>query len=338
MATSSKSATSIYLGQLRSTGNIDKLKCSSCGKYLSLGPVSSSVDCFKNFCGRCLPVVGMQRNILYEELAKHVLFPCSISSECKTTVKFNDIRHEFTCLHRLIECPMNKCKSQLTVGSLVEHFRTKHTIKKALNHVFSVDLTLPLTLMFNMCWMFEDEEVVYFLQVFANKYRFGVNVFNMSPSQEIQRKRFAFTMKIGDRRINFPQTQVVKQFPWNKFKKNQQNGIVNWQPSVLKTLEICGVPQTRQMRFSLKIYSLNDSKSFSNIMHDDCPSIVSGYLKCSACHRSHSSYMMCNQGHIICLACTKSDLLCEICNESYVQHFNPLTIISLSILSIVTVT
>ncbi|XP_076263260.1 uncharacterized protein LOC143198137 isoform X2 [Rhynchophorus ferrugineus] len=312
--------------QLQSVGNTDKFKCSSCGKYLSIGPISSSIDCIKNFCGRCLPLGGMQRNTLYEELAKHVLFPC-ISPDCTELVKFNDISHEYFCLDRSIDCPISKCKIQLKITSLVKHFRSKHAIQKGRNKAFSMDSILPFNLIFNRYWMLEGDGDVYFLEVFATKDRFGVNVFNMNQMQEVKNEKFSFTVTIGNRRLGFSKVWEIIQFPWKTFKRGELKGIVNFRSSIFKTFGICDAQQSRQMKFLLKIYSPNISVFSTGLTHLDCLSIISEYLRCSVCQQSYISCKMCPQGHFNCRNCKNLETLCRICSTPYMQTFNLLTIL-----------
>lgn len=108
-----------------------KLICDNCEGHLSRGPVLM-LDNGKNRCGRCIkPKQGGQRNIVYEELASLLLFPCRYKEHgCQKMVKFTENQlHEESCAYRPFVWPIaesGKCEWSGIRDRLLEHSKTNH--------------------------------------------------------------------------------------------------------------------------------------------------------------------------------------------------------------------
>lgn len=128
------------------TETISKLKCHLCHGYLSVPPIYSCKD--KYACGRCNP--EWERNVIYEELAQYMIFPCIFcdvgypwgtvqfhEEKCKRYKLLcppNNSKHNFgpnqgqyhpKCWKQNIRCPFHLCLNNFEVEDILKHF-TKH--------------------------------------------------------------------------------------------------------------------------------------------------------------------------------------------------------------------
>lgn len=99
------------------------LLCHGCKKFLSVAPIFLKNGKF--FCGRCES--SGDRVTIYEELAKHMTFPC-IHEPCTASLKFNQvIEHEkMYCPHKIVGCPKHNCCLQYKANDLYSHFTEYH--------------------------------------------------------------------------------------------------------------------------------------------------------------------------------------------------------------------
>ncbi|XP_056636260.1 uncharacterized protein LOC130444916 [Diorhabda sublineata] len=127
------------------TETINKLKCDLCRGYLSVPPIYSCKD--KYACGRCNP--EWERNVIYEELAQYMIFPCVF---CEVGYPWGAVQyHEEKCRkYRLIcppinskrgpnrgqyhqkcwkqnvRCPFDLCLDNIDVNDILKHFDKHH--------------------------------------------------------------------------------------------------------------------------------------------------------------------------------------------------------------------
>ncbi|KAJ8981959.1 hypothetical protein NQ317_002133 [Molorchus minor] len=105
------------------------LRCSLCGSCLSVPPISIiSEDGSKYKCGRCHQIKTHieTKVIMYENLAKHMIFPC-IYKNCTEKLKWTEVKdHEKKCPHRTIVCPRDKCEDEFLYNQFTDHFQKKH--------------------------------------------------------------------------------------------------------------------------------------------------------------------------------------------------------------------
>lgn len=108
---------------------VKTLKCSLCTNYLSFYPVHIiSADGTKYKCGRCLVKTHINtRAIMYENLAKHMKFPC-IYKNCNEILCWKEVKdHEKNCEHRTVTCIGVNCDEIILMKDFASHFKEKHT-------------------------------------------------------------------------------------------------------------------------------------------------------------------------------------------------------------------
>nr|CAH7735473.1 unnamed protein product [Callosobruchus chinensis] len=101
---------------------------SVCGAKSEVLYMSSISICFtgKYTCGRCCPTAETCGP--YEEIAKHILFPCS-NAHCKTKIKWGEVTaHENACVFRKISCPFLACSNRISINEVLSHFTVDHKV------------------------------------------------------------------------------------------------------------------------------------------------------------------------------------------------------------------
>lgn len=113
--------------------NISKLQCAKCKKYLSNPPVYVEYS-GDSVCEMCNEVMGKPyfRNLIYEELVKCSLFPCSYAPNgCPVLVQFSKTYiHESVCTYKHSTCPIELCGWAGRLDLLYNHFlSSNHSAK-----------------------------------------------------------------------------------------------------------------------------------------------------------------------------------------------------------------
>lgn len=118
--------------------DLSKLLCNGCSKFLSVIPITMVDGMF--FCGRC-KTDGF-RITIYEELAKHMSFPCS-NKPCSASLKFDQVKeHEtFYCPFKVIVCPKPNCNLLCKAVDMYPHFVENHS-ELVFENSFQVKRTL----------------------------------------------------------------------------------------------------------------------------------------------------------------------------------------------------
>lgn len=109
---------------------VGKLKCCFCDGPLSVPPITLITQDGNQYkCGRCISIKSVPniRAVIYEHLAKLMLFPC-IYKSCLKTIPFEDVHeHEKICEHRTTICPKVNCSESMKISMLSQHFKDKHS-------------------------------------------------------------------------------------------------------------------------------------------------------------------------------------------------------------------
>jgi hypothetical protein len=133
---------------LISNQNLDKLKCTLCGQYLSYFPISVSVNNQRSFCGRCEVPQSTQciKNISFEAISEFIKFPCRYDSEgCHEQLFPKDVpEHEKSCPFLVIPCPVRTPTSCSWKGSrptVLHHCQNEHHNMFLKNGEFKIDMS-----------------------------------------------------------------------------------------------------------------------------------------------------------------------------------------------------
>lgn len=124
---------------------LEELTCSSCGLYLSVGPIKTGPS--GNTCGRCPLEDNQSENKTFETVFKLYKFPCKyVKYGCTAKQQFGTrVReHEKTCEFKPITCPLNEtCPWKGIAVSVFQHCKDAHKENAqesiALNLQYSVD-------------------------------------------------------------------------------------------------------------------------------------------------------------------------------------------------------
>lgn len=175
---------------------LEILKCVECGNYLSCSPIILLQD-GTNVCGNCYSIKEDQnnclgvRNLIYENAAKHALFPCAYKKEgCRKVLPLDEItQHELGCRLRIYLCPTtsipteNDCTWTGQLYELKKHYEKHHSqllldanpfqihlnISEQLGKVFLVELWRSLFIIQVQCSP-KINRIVYCVRFFGTPY------------------------------------------------------------------------------------------------------------------------------------------------------------------------
>lgn len=167
--------------------NLQRL-CIYCEKPLSVGPVFiTSNDGERIKCGRCkdVPSIMNVRNIVYEEVAAQLKFPCCYKM-CNEKVSWNEARkHEQFCLKRTLYCIGFNCEKLVILSDLQNHFESCTSVTG--QKIFKNKLQNYVLTIGESCRLFLKQPKISFLFFWSSgsKGKSTVGVFSLNPLSEI---------------------------------------------------------------------------------------------------------------------------------------------------------
>lgn len=116
------------------------MKCSMCQNYLSSPPITSNKR-GQNMCAKCSVHKSSSRNIVLEEVAKLIPFPCQYQRHgCKIILPYKSRgEHEVDCSFRKYECIVGDCSWIGNYDQIYDHCLEDHFDSVA-KHPFTADL------------------------------------------------------------------------------------------------------------------------------------------------------------------------------------------------------
>ncbi|KAJ8911271.1 hypothetical protein NQ315_015274 [Exocentrus adspersus] len=160
------------------------LKCIVCSGYLSIPPIISGNN-GKNVCGRCDFITynkQERRNIIYEDVAKLMSFPC-IFEKCNKKIPWGEVeKHEKFCPYATIQCPKKDCKEVVLIRELVAHFTWQHKTEKSSTYTIT-DIDIDNTVL-ESPQMLILKEKPYLCFTYKNSTFIGISVYSLDPLEE----------------------------------------------------------------------------------------------------------------------------------------------------------
>ncbi|KAG5900055.1 hypothetical protein JTB14_016029 [Gonioctena quinquepunctata] len=302
----------------------EKLKCKLCDGYLSVSPISGSTGSYT--CGRCDP--SADTNELYEELARHLSFPCSYES-CKIKISWNDVgNHEKICPHRTITCPVCYCEAKLETRMVFSHFNTSHEEFKHSDNVKGDVLKLKSIYVPLERVHFVDFKKSYYL-VFIRlnnhfvgnslRYQLTMGVFSLCKNDN-QHVQYQVVLELqSSKETSKMAKQHLEILPYND--KIHCYQCLNRECTIkghtnagdFLTTKFTGLDPSNNMclSYSIKLY---DPAQVTSSRETPTNVDLALQLECPIC----SIYMCapiynCSKGHSICATCRKSIQICPLC-------------------------
>uniref|UniRef100_V5GX79 RING-type E3 ubiquitin transferase n=1 Tax=Anoplophora glabripennis TaxID=217634 RepID=V5GX79_ANOGL len=166
------------------------LKCIVCNGYLSVPPIVSGNN-GKNVCGRCDFITynkQERRNIIYEDVAKLMSFPC-IFEKCNKRIPWGEVeKHEKVCSYATILCPKKDCHEVVLVRELVTHFTWQHKSEKASSYgVNNVDIDHSVL---ESPQLLICREKPFLLFAYKSNTFIGISVYSLDPFEDENIKYF----------------------------------------------------------------------------------------------------------------------------------------------------
>ncbi|KAH1026087.1 hypothetical protein HUJ05_010668 [Dendroctonus ponderosae] len=282
------------IGGYRWADNFDKLLCSNCEKYLSVGPILTSTDGQVNICGRCDEGAFQShgefyRNVLYESIAKFLLFPSNSGCICKTL--WNSVTiHDQDCPEKRIDCFDPDCPAFVRCEEVIAHFQHVHRIYKGYSFDFYLGvLSSGVRLI----------EIDTYIFVFSYVVRFSTLWFNMFNVNYVNKQTLHFRLKTLDSPMR---PDLVN----NRYRIRLWNQFLN----MLYTDEMyhLSIPLTSASRPPDSFYVVE--LIIENIGIEDA-------AVCLECDRMmvEENCCMCHRGHTYCLDCYQEAEFCPDCTN-----------------------
>ncbi|VEN42207.1 unnamed protein product [Callosobruchus maculatus] len=289
---------------------MENLKCSICQRYLSVSPVSGTKG--KYTCGRCCPTA--ETSGPYEEIAKHILFPCSIEG-CKTKLIWGQVLvHEAACTFRRIICPYMLCCIPVRLNEVLSHFIESH-------RGFAHDHRCRMSLAFNRtphqiathCFSYKKTCFLVFVKTITNceffTFKFGVAVLpNAELNEPINDMNYTVSLYLSTASGICVMKKVGKQIS---------------QYDETKHCMYCIIGRCHQAgHYGDKFWDVEFSNIDSSYYYGDIKCIVkvakftslTERLECPVCKNyMHSKIFICPTGHSICKKCRKMIKTCPLC-------------------------
>lgn len=191
-------------GHVLSQEITEHLRCSYCKLYLSYPPVlMTTQDEVKFKCARCnIKTRFGFRDAMYENLARHMKFPC-IFKDCKEILCWDDVReHESVCNYRSIYCLASDCQETILEADFAAHFKEKH---KKYYHSGSISIE-NLRSNYGFCVLEKDNVCyVFFYDIDMDKYRMCLCY--IGPKVE---KQFEMTFHAKDKSVILTEQNLVQ--------------------------------------------------------------------------------------------------------------------------------
>nr|XP_023016043.1 uncharacterized protein LOC111505466 [Leptinotarsa decemlineata]XP_023016044.1 uncharacterized protein LOC111505466 [Leptinotarsa decemlineata] len=304
-----------------------RLKCHICKGYLSVSPVSGSQGRYT--CGRCEP--SKYTNQLYEELAKHLSFPC-IHESCTKKLTWDEVaNHEMVCPHKPITCPIPDCSFKMESRMVSSHFKILHENLRHTDNIKAVvgilkNIAVPLETVY--CVDFRETCYLVFVRLNNSidgnsvRYRLKMGVFSLSESYNqnikyrvsLELQSSKETTRVDKQQLSIPtykdQLHCFQCLNKECTRKGHRNA------GDFFTAKFTGLDSSNNMcvTFSVKLYDTTEVNLDKKLHSNNAGIAVK--LECPIC----SIYMCapifnCPKGHSVCSSCRKSIKNCPLCKS-----------------------
>lgn len=264
---------------------LNQLKCSTCGLYLSVSPVTQISTGFN--CGRCASE-NEQINTIFELVVKNRLFPCQYDVKgCEAVLPFGEpiARHEEKCKYEKRFCPLtNVCDWQGTVMTSYQHCLEQHPDSILEMPTLTVNWKTPIYTrkiikgkrgeLFLLHVQYNEEMGLSVVLAWWRKKYEGVHYYTLVLKSSAEKD----AKEIKDRKIySFTDIQKVVE--------------TNWVPN-----NILKFPQLKEVTVCVQIEPEENED------------------KCDVCNKNLTMYIFCcRSDHYLCSACGETEKTCKIC-------------------------
>nr|CAH7735474.1 unnamed protein product [Callosobruchus chinensis] len=290
---------------------MQNLKCSICHHYLSVPPVSCTKG--KYTCGRCCPTTETCGP--YEEIARHILFPCS-NEGCKTKLKWGEaMTHEDACTFRRIKCPSIACSMRIRLNEVLSHFTASH---KGFIHDHQCRMLLKFNrVLYEMathCFSYRKTRFLVFVKITTDwpMHTFSFNVAALPNG--------ALNKSLND--MNYTISLYLNSTPGNCILKKVGKHISQYDEDKHCLYCITGKCNKSGHHtdtfWEVEFKNINSKHYFGNIrciVKMETFISVTERLECPVCKNyMNTTIFICPTGHSLCKQCRESIKTCPLCN------------------------
>lgn len=300
------------------------LKCSICNKPLSVAPIYHN-DFIGSICGRCTHEgilsenegSSLERQIIFEEVAKHLTFPCSYQAfGCKVTLKWGSIEcHENTCPFNIIVCPLSHAYFRSTCSWVDQPLQLGEHIKRKHKNMFSSPPKIEITQNFqNKTIFWELMGRVIIISLIFNHEMNKHLCFIMGDFAPELCDSFLCQIEINKEKMTNPviiQHKGVQPFCENYLNKpekgfeidiNHYRSMLSHPNELILTFNVTKAVDPEKNEFNQQL-----------LQSLECP-ICREYIR--------PPIFICETGHNICEICSKRVNMCPICRGNFLGGRN----------------
>ncbi|CAG9822944.1 unnamed protein product [Phaedon cochleariae] len=329
---------------------VSEYKCALCKKTLSVPPIMMlSEDGTRSKCGRCemVPNRSMGRNVIYEDMAKLLSFPC-INEGCNKKIAWNEVKtHEEECVESSITCPIHTlplCETGvIRLRNLEEHMKIDHS-SKIYYEIFDAELSSlsdklsyvlicqnqPFLLFFHRL---QHTLLIYVASLNKNEksYNYNLKLSNINATSndhcllfenhqitKYEEKFHCFhcinkTCSLVHHRHSKVYGDIPMNIKWKTMRLAEIGRLLGDIRGVKLSIEISG------MNSKLDIITQSPNDVSSKCTNSDTLSdILRSHLQCPIC----MEYMLgsiynCKTGHSVCQECKIKLEKCSFCQEPF---------------------
>lgn len=312
----------------------EKFKCNICNRYLSVGPILFNETVGK-VCGRCVGKgetkkfgkITFESQKVYEEIAEHIVFPCSFREKgCGESLKWNST-HEDTCPYKDNKCPFglnvlahNNCLWNGDNKYLSNHLTTGH--KDSFYELSNISTTFPCNLQNSiMLSLFDDNLIVAMLSVSNDSKSIAHKLWMDIPY--IKCKSFTYDLEVsnenGKHHMTFPENEITPLYN-SVFTNNCGEYEFDLNIDGLLTL----LKSKEKLNFWFKIKPPQLNKLMNSGTEFSLGNSIVFDWKCSNCKKMlHSPIYLCYNNHNCCYECYQNISYC-FCGVSVSKYKNDL--------------
>lgn len=166
--------------------------CASCGKYLSVFPVTISEG--KISCGRCVDVKGGTQSS-FNKVTQDMLFKCVNRYEgCSKLLTPNQVlEHEEMCKSNKYECPL--CAKKVPSYVMIQHFREYHTESLIKTPEFKLNTAIDTFKTF----LYYTDKHIFFIHVSLDvDSKLSLKATCLGPSERSKNIKYNFNLSKGE--------------------------------------------------------------------------------------------------------------------------------------------
>ncbi|XP_044751694.1 uncharacterized protein LOC123311687 [Coccinella septempunctata] len=295
------------------------LKCSTCNKPLSVAPIYHNVT-IGSVCGRCAQnglIDGnsdacWERQIIVENIANYLLFPCSYQVfGCMVELQWDSVvNHEDTCPYSDIVCPLSHEYFGSQCSWIDDHYNLTKHIKRKHKNMFCIPPSMKITEKCENNVLFSEiaGNLIIIMLIFNNELnKYSCYLFGEFSLEECN----SYRCQVNISSIELANPVKLRNVPMQPFARNYlkrvDGGVEIDLNEHLKNIS----PTTNDLLLSFNVLKERNSEETqfdAKLLQE---------LECPICYElMKPPIFICEKGHNICEVCCNKVDRCPVCRKN----------------------